>query len=197
MSGARHYRELIAWQLADQLRVDVFKFTRREPFTRDLKHRGQTEDAIDSVCRNIAEGFPCESHDEFARFLEISMRSLNELFDSLRSAQLKCYVTSDELVPINALGRRLFPALGRLEAYLRRTGKRAQQRSKPVAPDKRKTARTDRTRDRTDENADRTDTDRDRTDKRERDRTDKGKSDRTDERVAPTDKREKDRTDPR
>jgi hypothetical protein len=65
-----------------------------------------------------------------ARFLEISMRSLNELFDSLRSAQLKRYVTSDELALLNALGRRLFPALGNLKANLRRTGKRAQHRTK-------------------------------------------------------------------
>lgn len=134
MAGARHYRELIAWQLADQLRVEVFKLTRRPPFARDFKHQGQAEDAVDSVCRNIAEGFPCESHDEFARFLEISMRSLNELFDSLRSAQLKGYVTSEELDPLKVLGHRLFPALGRLIAYLRRTGKRAQQRTSKHGP---------------------------------------------------------------
>ena len=75
--------------IADALRIETFRLTRRPPFARDFKHQAQTEDAIDSVCRNIAEGFGCGSHAEFARFLEISRRSLNELLDCLRSAQLK------------------------------------------------------------------------------------------------------------
>ena len=89
VAGAWHFSELVSWRLADALRIETFKLTRRPPFARDFKHQAQTEDAIDSVCRNIAEGFGCSSHAEFARFLEISRRSLNELVDCLRSAQLK------------------------------------------------------------------------------------------------------------
>lgn len=121
MAGARHYKELIAWQLADQIRVETFKLTRRGEFARDFRHQSQAEDAVDSVCRNIAEGFGCESHAEFARFLEIARRSLNELTDSLRSAELKGYVSPTDLLPIHDLARREFPALGNLMAYLRRT----------------------------------------------------------------------------
>ena len=172
VAGARHYRELIAWQIGDQLRIETFKLTRRPPFARDFRHQSQTEDAIDSVCRNIAEGFGCESHDEFARFLVISRRSLNEVFDTLRSAELKRYVTREELVPLQALGRRLYPALSNLIAYLRRTGKRAQDR-------------TDKNRNRTNNDRDRTNNDPDRTDKR---------PDRTDKRPARTDN-DPDRTD--
>ena len=79
MAGVRHYTQLVSWQLADALRHVTFTFTRRPPFLADFRHRAQTEDAIDSVCRNIAEGFGCISHTEFARYLEISRRSLNEL----------------------------------------------------------------------------------------------------------------------
>jgi len=121
MAGAHHYKELIAWQLGDQIRVETFKLTRHGQFARDFRHQSQAEDAVDSVCRNIAEGFGCESHAEFARFLEIARRSLNELLDSLRSAELKGYVSSTELMPIHELARREFPALGNLMAYLRRT----------------------------------------------------------------------------
>ena len=129
MAGARHYKELVAWQLADQIRVETFKLTRRGQFARDFKHQSQAEDAVDSVCRNIAEGFGCESHAEFARFLEIARRSLNELLDSLRSAELKGYVSSAELVPIHDLARREFPAVGNLMAYLRRTSAPRQDRT--------------------------------------------------------------------
>ena len=120
MQGARRYQDLIVWQLADQIRVLVFKLTARECFARDFKLHSQTEDAGNSVCRNIAEGFGCK-HKEFARFLEISRRSLNELGDSFRTAQLKRYVTAHDYEPIWRLSHRLYPAFARLIRYLQTT----------------------------------------------------------------------------
>ena len=120
MAGARHFTELIVWQLADELRVETLRITRRSNFERDLKLHSQTEDAINSVCRNIAEGFGCVSHKEFARFLEIARRSLNEVQDCLRAATLKGYVRPDELAAGRMLIKRLTPALNRLIAALRR-----------------------------------------------------------------------------
>jgi four helix bundle protein len=131
MAGARHYSQLVSWQLADALRIATFTFTRRPPFSTDFKHRSQTEDAIDSVCRNIAEGFGCASHAEFARYLEISRRSLNELCDCLRSAQLKGYLTTNEALDIHAVTRRLYPALNNFIAYLKRTAPGRSTRSAP------------------------------------------------------------------
>jgi four helix bundle protein len=116
--GARHFTELVVWQLADELRIQILTLTSRSPFLRDGRLRSQTEDAINSVCRNIAEGFGCRSHLEFARFLDISRRSLNEVQDALRGAQLKGYLTAADLEPVATLCRRFYPALGRLIAYL-------------------------------------------------------------------------------
>jgi four helix bundle protein len=66
-AGAKHFTELVIWQLANELRAEVFGLTRRGSFARDLKLRSQMNDAADSVCRNIAEGFGCETRREFAR----------------------------------------------------------------------------------------------------------------------------------
>ena len=120
MRAAKRHEDLIVWQLADQIRVLVFNLTERDCFARDLKLCSQTEDAVNSVCRNIAEGFACK-HREFARFLEISRRSLNELRDCFRTAQLKRYVTAAEYEPIWQLAHRLYPAYGRLIRYLQTT----------------------------------------------------------------------------
>jgi len=120
MRGAKSFQELTVWQLADQIRVLVFKLTERDCFVRDLKLHSQTEDAVNSMCRNIAEGFACR-HKEFARFLEISRRSLNELCDAFRSAQLKRYVTPSEYEPIWRLTHRLYPAYAEFIHYLRTT----------------------------------------------------------------------------
>ena len=140
MAGVRHYSQLVSWQLADAVRIVTLKFTGRRPFSTDFKHRSQTEDAIDSVCRNIAEGFGCASHAEFARYLEISRRSLNELCDCIRSARLKGYVAPREAADVYALTRRLYPALNNFIAYLNRnsTGRsrcrpRAARNNQPMA----------------------------------------------------------------
>ena len=120
MAGATRHEELIAWQLADRIRIHVFDLTRRDGFSKDFKLRAQTEDAANSVCRNIAEGFSCQ-HVEFARFLKISRRSLNELRDAFRGAELKKYVTASDYAPVETLSRRLYRAFSRLIAYLETT----------------------------------------------------------------------------
>jgi four helix bundle protein len=108
---ARHFTELIIWQLADELRGHVFALTKTHPFAGDFKLRSQLDDAADSVCRNIAEGFGCKTDKEFARFVRIGRRSLNEVQDCFRSALLKQHVTEADLSPSRRLMRRLYPAI--------------------------------------------------------------------------------------
>ena len=115
------------------MRIETLKLTSRPPFTHDFKLRDQTNDAIDSVCRNIAEGFG-GSHADFARFLEYSRKSLNELQDCIRSAQLKGYVSGVEASAIYDLRRRLYPALNNFIAYLRRTDPRKRPRTDKHLP---------------------------------------------------------------
>jgi four helix bundle protein len=121
MGAARHYSELIVWKLADEIRSRLYPLTARKAFANDARLRSQADDAAGSVCRNIAEGFGCDSHIEFARFLEFSRRSLNELLDCLRDAQIKGHITPADAAPIRLLARRLFPALGSLRRHLKTT----------------------------------------------------------------------------
>jgi four helix bundle protein len=121
MPPVRHFSQLIVWRLAEEIRIKVFELTAKPSFAADFKAKSQGEDAANSVCRNIAEGFGCETHAEFARFVEISRRSLNELHDVLHGAQLKEYVTASDLAPIRSLSNRIYPAFSRLLAYLRST----------------------------------------------------------------------------
>jgi four helix bundle protein len=120
MEPARHFTDLISWQLADELRVEIKRLAERPSLARDLKLRSQLVDASDSTCRNIAEGFGCETHREFARFLHIARRSLNEVQDCFRSALVAGYVSEGDLKASRALLRRIFPALASLIRYLNR-----------------------------------------------------------------------------
>ena len=119
MRPARHFKELIVWQLGDELRGEIFRLTKQRPLHADLKLRSQLDDAVDSVCRNIAEGFGCGDR-EFTRFLRIARRSLNEVQDELHSALLKAHITEADVVPARKLMRRLYPALSSLIRHLDR-----------------------------------------------------------------------------
>ncbi len=44
MRGARHFKELIIWQIGDGLRIELLKIMRRSPMPVDLKFRSQLED---------------------------------------------------------------------------------------------------------------------------------------------------------
>ena len=55
--GVDRFEDLIAWQLADQLKTEIFAFTSLPPASRDFKYCDQIRDSIRSVTRNTAEGF--------------------------------------------------------------------------------------------------------------------------------------------
>jgi four helix bundle protein len=121
VAGARDHSELIVWQLANELCLQTFPLTARDAWARDFKLRSQTDDAASSVRRNISEGFGRRSHTEFARFLEISRSSLNELRDCLLEAEQKGYATAAELASQRNLIKRITVANSRLSRYLRNT----------------------------------------------------------------------------
>jgi four helix bundle protein len=129
MRGARHFSELTVWRLADELRRELLKLTGRPAYLRSARLREQTDDAIDSVCRNIAEGFGADTHGQFAWFLRVSRRSLNEVQDAILSAQQKRILGVADLVAARLLIRRLYPALNRFVHYLEKSPK---QRNRPA-----------------------------------------------------------------
>ena len=116
MSGApaRLVTEIVTWQLADQLQIEVLRLTLRPEFAADKELHRRTDEAANALCRNIAEGFDCQSDAEFARHLKLSGRSLNELLDALRTAQSRQYVLVSDLTAIHALTRHVDAALGHL-----------------------------------------------------------------------------------
>jgi four helix bundle protein len=83
--GARHYRELVAWQLAEQFKAEVFGLLQAS--TRASADRPYTEQltgAVTSVTSNIAEGFLRFAPGDFRRFLDYALGSLGEAEGRLR-----------------------------------------------------------------------------------------------------------------
>ena len=111
---ARHFSDLICWQLARELQCEVFRLTSSPTLRDNFKLRAQLLDAASSVRRNIAEGFGRTSHREFARFLNISISSVNEVEDALIECVDDGYATSSEIAIAQQLCRRTTIATSRL-----------------------------------------------------------------------------------
>jgi four helix bundle protein len=118
---AKHFSELVCYQLGRELRKDVFSLTTQPAFNCDLKLRSQLRGAASSVCSNIAEGFGRATHRDFARFLDMSRASINEIEDRLGESVERKYLKAAEIDRALNLGKRTRVATSRLMAYLKRT----------------------------------------------------------------------------
>jgi four helix bundle protein len=77
--GARRVEELVAWQLANEFKREVYRLLQVSSGAQgDFRFRDQLRAAAASVGMNTAEGFHRYRSREFVRFLEIALGSLGE-----------------------------------------------------------------------------------------------------------------------
>jgi four helix bundle protein len=126
--GVTDFRDLIAWQLVDEMRRDIIAFTATEPVSRDFRFCNQIRDAISSACRNTSEGFGRFRPADNARFLEYARASICEVQDGLIEAQQKNYIGHDLFERLWMLSRR---ALGANTNYLKYLHRCARTGAKP------------------------------------------------------------------
>jgi len=90
--AARHFQELLAWQLSYELKCEVMAFTATGPASKDFKYRDQIRASSASGPSNIAEGFGRFRPRDFARFLEIARASLVETENHLIDGRDRGYL---------------------------------------------------------------------------------------------------------
>ena len=73
------FRRLLVWQRAHLLALSVRRASRELPRSGYTSLKSQTVGAAESVVFNIVEGCGATSRKEFARFLDISIKSTFEL----------------------------------------------------------------------------------------------------------------------
>jgi four helix bundle protein len=96
-SGARDFHELVCWQLAHQLKCEIFDLTEVGPASRDFKFRDQIRDSSASAPSNISEGFGRYRPREFAQYLRYAKASLKETKNHLIDARDRRYI-DDKIV---------------------------------------------------------------------------------------------------
>ena len=121
MAAFKDFREIIAWQLAHQMKVRVDVFLHCPEFRRHFKFCEQLSDAARSGPRNIAEGHARFKHKEFAQFVRIAKGSEAEVLNHLIDAHDQRLITTDELVINERLAKRAMKAAAGLIRYLEST----------------------------------------------------------------------------
>jgi four helix bundle protein len=117
--GAKHFSDLICWQLARALQMQVFKLTAKPTFDRDFKLRDQLRSAASSARSEIAEGFGRTTHRDFALFLNRSCTSVNEVENRLGEAVDNGYISQAEIATALTLCKRTSAAASSLRTVLK------------------------------------------------------------------------------
>ena len=76
MATIEHHEDLVAWQLATELKERVFEFTAREAVSKHREFCDQIQTSSRSAPANLAEGFWRYSPRDNARFVRIALGSL-------------------------------------------------------------------------------------------------------------------------
>lgn len=89
---ARHFQDLLAWQLSYELKCEVVAFTATGPASKDFRYRDQIRASSASAPSNISEGFGRFRPGDFARFLEFARGSLMETQNHLIDGRDRGYL---------------------------------------------------------------------------------------------------------
>ncbi len=121
MAGWRDFRDIQAWQLANQLKLLADEFLARPEVARKFKFRDQLYDSARSGPRNIAEGFARYKHKPFAEFVRIARGSESEVLNHFIDAHDQLLLTKQELIHAEHLARKAMKAAGGLIIWLEST----------------------------------------------------------------------------
>jgi len=107
--AAKNYRELIAFQLAEELADEVREIVMESAEARsDFRYKSQILEASRGVASHVVEGFLRKSPKEFKHFLDYAISSIGETEVRLRNGIRSKYFTADRCAKALTLTKRCF-----------------------------------------------------------------------------------------
>jgi four helix bundle protein len=113
------FKDLIVWQRAIQLTIDVYKLTARFPDAEKFGLTSQMRRASVSIASNISEGFGRASRGEYVQFVGHARRSGSELETQIVIAKALGFGTTANLESAQTLCSDVGRLLGALMESLR------------------------------------------------------------------------------
>lgn len=94
--SVQHYRDLIAWQKAMELVVEIYRVTESFPKSEVFSLTNQLRRAAVSIPCNIAEGQGRSTTKDFVHFLHVSKGSLQEVETQIELGSRFKYLSETE-----------------------------------------------------------------------------------------------------
>ena len=121
MAGFKDFREIVAWQLARELRLLADALLAKPELKRRFKYAENLHDAARSGPRNIAEGFGRFFHKVFANHVRIAKGSENEVLDAFIDAHENGIITKEEFAHAEDIAVQAMKTAAGLIRYLEST----------------------------------------------------------------------------
>ena len=99
----KSHKDLICWQLADELRQLIIQNTESGAVARDFRLTSNLRDAIASACRNQSEGFYEYKHKPQRPFFVTARASLGETKDGIEDGRERGYFSRELAKQMEAL----------------------------------------------------------------------------------------------
>ena len=113
------YQDLVCWQLANELKREVYKLLDDSPSVRrDFDFARQLRRAASSGPANLSEGFAHYRHKESARYVRIAKGTLTETHNHLGDGIDRGYWTAERCEPLRNLADRAIGATTEWLKYL-------------------------------------------------------------------------------
>ena len=96
MSTIKCFEDLRCWKSARELCKLIYRFSKKEKFSKDFSLVNQIKNSSGSVMDNIAEGFDRTGNKEFIQFLSIARGSIAEIKSQLYRALDRNYIDDNE-----------------------------------------------------------------------------------------------------
>jgi four helix bundle protein len=117
--GVRRYQDLVAWQLANELKIKVYELIDGSPTVhQDARFVTQIKDSASSAPSNIAEGFGAYDHPQAARYAKIGRSSLMETHNHLGDGADRKHWSRAKAAELQQLAERAMAATTRWLEYL-------------------------------------------------------------------------------
>ncbi|MBT8296500.1 MAG: four helix bundle protein [Gramella sp.] len=121
MSKFNSFEEILAWQKARELNLEIYLISDQGLFNKDFDLRSQIRRSSISISSNIAEGFERGTTKEFIRFLYIAKASAGEFRSQLYLAQDLKYVENEDFERLNSKVSDISKMISGLIKYLNAT----------------------------------------------------------------------------
>ncbi len=96
------FRDLIAWQKAYQLALNIYEVSRDFPKQEQYALTSQMQRSAISISANISEGYERQHRKEYVQFLSIGRGSLGELETYLMFARDLGYISKEKYKELEA-----------------------------------------------------------------------------------------------